>query len=325
VSLNPQRLIESVAVGAEAARPHRPVDALRQSAKSVCKPIRVCLGDSACWVRSINFGLECSDTLAALTKANRLEFVDDFRHEITRLKDWASELNWTPSTISELNVVVSDRCRISKSLVPAWSGSAGYMEFPAWRVASREAAIMHELIHVFFPSGNRFLAEGFAVCVQAAIGGNAAFPNFGMPLHQKVCERLLELKPSIFGDRPISLGHIHLSELDRIPTPNPLTLRVGDEIFAADPRGQAFLYTIAGSFVEFLIETYGIESFLAVYAQAPLVPLVRDAGSQDRWRNIYPGAFADLEKAWKSMILSGLGDIMRGTEPGDNSQPICAH
>jgi hypothetical protein len=33
------------------------------------------------------------------------------------------------------------------------------MEFPAWRVMAGEAAIMHELVHVYFPNGNRLLAE----------------------------------------------------------------------------------------------------------------------------------------------------------------------
>ncbi len=41
------------------------------------------------------------------------------------------------------------------------------MEFPAWRVNAGKAAILHELAHVFFPNGNRFLAEGLAVYLQA--------------------------------------------------------------------------------------------------------------------------------------------------------------
>jgi hypothetical protein len=91
--------------------------------------------------------------------------------------------------VPELRVVVSDQYQISKSLVPAWSGRAGQMEFPSRRVIAREAAIAHELIHVFFPNGNRFLAEGLAVYVQTAIGGNPAFPNFGKPLHELVREQ----------------------------------------------------------------------------------------------------------------------------------------
>ena len=56
------------------------------------------------------------------------------------------------------------------------------MEFPAWRVLARKAAILHELVHVFFPSGNRFLAEGLAVHLQAEIGGNPVTRSSGRRL-----------------------------------------------------------------------------------------------------------------------------------------------
>lgn len=305
MNLKLQRLMGAIEIGTVAAGSHRLPDAPPPSTKpSILKPTKICTSSGACRVKSISFEFDCSDNVEGLIGAQRLQFVTDFRHELKRLDDWASGRNWTPSTASELNVFVSDQCRISKSLVPAWSGSAGYMEFPMWRVASREAAIMHELVHVFFPNGNRFLAEGLAVYLQTSIGGNPAFPNFGTPLHKKVREGLGGLTASISRDGPITLGEVDLFELDRIPTPNPLTLRVGSEIFAEDSRGQAFLYPITGSFVEFLIESRGIERFLAAYEQTPLVALVRNAGSSDRWRNIYPSTLPDLENEWKSAVLS---------------------
>jgi hypothetical protein len=64
------------------------------------------------------------------------------------------------------------------------------MEFPAWKIVAGEAALMHELVHVFFPNGNRMLAEGLATHLQASIGGNPAFPNFGRPLHQVAAQVL---------------------------------------------------------------------------------------------------------------------------------------
>jgi hypothetical protein len=102
------------------------------------------------------------------------------------------------------------------------------------------------------------------------------------------------------------LGQIHLAELDLIPTPNPLTLRVGAELYGEDKRGQAFVYPIAGSFVQSLLETRGIERFRSLYAQTPLLPLVLNAGSPDRWSDVYCMTFADLENEWKSMIVSEL-------------------
>jgi len=254
----------------------------------------------------IDLEFEFTDQRSATpTEAKRLEFKDDVSHEIIRLQDWAARQNWIASAVSELTIIVSDRYAISKSLVPAWSGRIGYMEFPTSRVVSRKAAILHELVHVFFPNGNRFLAEGFAVHLQAAIGNNPAFPNFAKPLHETVLERALEMTRPAPSGSPPGLGQIRLVELDSVATPNPLTLRVGDEVYGEDRRGQAFVYPIAGSFVQFLIEAHGMEKFRALYAKTPLMPLARNAGSPERWLDIYRVALADLETEWKSMIASG--------------------
>jgi hypothetical protein len=179
------------------------------------------------------------------------------------------------------------------------------MEFPVRRVVSREAAIAHELVHVFFPNGNRFLAEGLAVYVQATIGGNPAFPNFGKPLHEYVRERFLEMAPAISGGDEQRLEQVHLAELDAIATPSRLTLGVGHEVDGEERRGPAFTYPIAGSFVQSLIETRGMEMFRALYEQTPFVPLAQKAGSPDRWSDVYNVALADLEDEWKSMIVDG--------------------
>jgi hypothetical protein len=141
------------------------------------------------------------------------------------------------------------------------------------------------------------------VHLQDSIGGNPAFPNFGKPLHGNVCERLLEMTPHNSGEDPLGLGQIHLAELDLIPTPNPLTLRVGGELFGEDQRGQAFVYPIAGSFVQFLLETFGVERFRSLYTQTQLLPLVLNAGSPDRWPDVYCMTLADLENEWKSMVV----------------------
>jgi hypothetical protein len=256
-------------------------------------------------IDKIDFEFECvHDGAGALTEARRIEFKDDVCREIRRLQKWAADLEWIELPIQELKIIVSDRYRISKSLVPAWSGHAGYMEFPTWRIASRKAAIMHELVHVFFPNGNRFLAEGLAVHLQDFIGGNPAFPNFGKPLRRNVCERLLEMTSPTSSEDPLGLRQIRLAELAWIGTPSPLTLRVADEVYGEDQRGQAFVYPIAGSFVQFLIEAYGMEKFRALYAQTPLVPLAPNAGSLDNWPDVYCITLADLENEWKSMIVS---------------------
>jgi hypothetical protein len=183
------------------------------------------------------------------------------------------------------------------------------MEFPAWRVMARKAAIAHELAHVFFPNGTRFLAEGLAVYLQAEIGGNPAFPNFGRSLHALVRERIIEMVPEFSsGDRQ-SLACIHLADLDEVATPSPLTLKVKQELYGEEPRGQACIYPIAGSFVQFLIETRGMEEFRKLYLQTPLVPFVQNAGMPDRWRSVYGSPLAGLEEEWKSLIAGGSSAI----------------
>jgi hypothetical protein len=306
VSVNPNRSINPLGIAAN-AKASRGLDSTARSRThktSVKKSAQLGTGGDN-RIEKIDFEFECArDGAAALTQAQRIEFEDDVCRENTRLQEWAADLDWIELPVPELKIIVSDRYGISKSLVPAWSGRAGYMEFPTWRVASRKAAIMHELVHVFFPNGNRFLAEGLAVHLQDSIGGNPAFPNFGKPLHGNVCERLLEMTPHNSTEDRLGLGQIHLAELDLIPTPNPLTLRVGAELYGEDQRGQAFLYPIAGSFVQFLLETRGVERFRSLYTQTQLLPLVLSAGSLDRWSDVYRMTLADLEDEWKSMIVS---------------------
>jgi hypothetical protein len=257
-----------------------------------------------------------------LPPAKQEEFKADFCREMARLEKWAADLNWGASSVSEFRVVISGRYKISKSLVPAWSGRAGHMEFPLWRVLARKAAIAHELVHVFFPNGNRLLAEGLAVYLQAAIGGNPAFPNFGKPLHENVRERFLEMAPDISRGDKQSLEQIHLAELDTIATPSPLTLRVGHEVYGEEPRGQAFIYPIAGSFVQFLVETHGLDMFRALYGQTRLVPLTQIAGSPERWAAVYGVPLDDLENEWKAMIADGFPASDSCEAPADR---ICVY
>jgi hypothetical protein len=306
VSLDPNRSLDPFAIAAELKASLRldSTNRSRTDETSVKESIRFAdNGDNR--IEKIDFEFECArDGAGALTGAKRAEFKDDVCQEIIRLQNWAADRDWIEFPVPELKIIISDRFSISKSLVPAWSGRPGYMEFPTWRVAFRKAAIMHELVHVFFPSGNRFLAEGLAVHLQDSIGGNPAFPNFGRPLHRNVFERLLEMTPPTSDVGPSSLRQIHLAELDWIATPSPLTLRVGDKVYGEDKRGQAFVYPIAGSFVRFLIETRGIERFRSLYAQTPLVPLSRNSGSLDRWPDVYCLTLPDLENEWKSTIVS---------------------
>jgi hypothetical protein len=248
-----------------------------------------------------------------LTEAHQIEFKTDFFNELERLQTWASEQRWDPLPASELHVTVSERFRISRALNPAWSGLHGHMEFPSSRVAARKAAIAHELTHVFFPNANRFLAEGLAVYVQAQIGGNPAFPNFNQPLHDTARHRVRDMIPLFDGDALNCLGQMQLAALDEIATPNPLVLRVGDTFHGEGPRGQANIYVIAGSFTQFLAETFGLDKFKSIYGTTPLVPLAQNAGLPGRWIDAYGFSLADLEQDWKRTVIAG-GAVRDGAD-----------
>ena len=229
-------------------------------------------------------------------------FASDFCCEFSQLEMWAANQNWTVPQLPDLRVAVSDRFKISKSLVPAWSGRPGHMEFPNWRVLSRKAALTHELVHVFFPNGNRLLAEGLAIYLQAQLGANPAFPNFGRPLHELVRELWIKAAPTLTSDMSPRLEQVRLAKLDAIATPSPLTLEVDNGFYGEEPRGQAHLYAVAGSFVQFLIESRGLAEFRKVYEQTPMVPLQKKAGAPGRWAAIYGHSLGELSDEWKVHI-----------------------
>jgi len=232
--------------------------------------------------------------------AGRASFETRFHQELESVGTWLAKAQWKTKAMRDLQVFISAEYKISKALVFAWNGRPGHMEFPAWRVAAGKAAIAHELAHVFLPNGNRLLAEGLAVCLQSSIGGNPAFPNFGRPLNELARDHLEEMAPE-FSHGGL-FEQVHLADLDRIATPSPLTLTVGTEFYGEEPRGQARIYSIAGSFVQYLLETRGMDKFYALYLQTPLVPLARNAGTLDRWMKVYGVSLAELEREWKSAI-----------------------
>jgi hypothetical protein len=241
----------------------------------------------------------------SLAGAHQIEFKADFLEELERLEIWAGEQRLNPLPVPELHVTVSQRFRISRALNPAWSGLHGHMEFPVSRVAARKAAIAHELTHVFFPNANRFLAEGLAVYVQAEIGGNPAFPNFGQPLHDTARQRVRVMVSLFAGDALDCVGELRLAALDEIATPNPLVLQVGTTFHGENAPGQANIYAITGSFTQFLVETFGLDKFKSIYGRTPLVPLAQNAGLPDRWNETYGFPLADLEEDWKRSVIAG--------------------
>jgi hypothetical protein len=251
------------------------------------------------------------------------EFENAFYTQIGLVKKWFIDSGWIPEDAELLSlqssgtyqpdkifhVFVSEEYTFSRALVPAWSAQRGRMEFPANRVAAGEAAVAHELVHVFFPNANRMLAEGLAVYLHQCVAPNPAFPNFKMNLHQLVAQLLDD------GDGPFKnagdLSKISIGSLDRVPTPDDLTFRIGQE----NCDDASITYALAGSFTQFLIEKCEpaaerkagrCPAFFKLYTQTPLVPMVRNPGSPGRWKQIYGHSLEYLEAEWKKLIHAHL-------------------
>ena len=72
---------------------------------------------------------------------------------------------------------------------------------------------------------------------------------------------------------------------------------------ARSRRGQAHLYAVAGSFVQFLIESRGLAEFRKVYEQTPMVPLQKKAGARRAdGAAIYGHSLGELSDEWKVHI-----------------------
>jgi hypothetical protein len=239
----------------------------------------------------------------ALSAVERQRFVVDFESAATSLRAWSLQQAYRLTVPRKLCVFVSAQFHISRALVPAWEGRSGTIEFPARRVIAGQAAIVHELAHVLFPNGNRLLAEGLAIYLQELLGRNPAFPNFSQPLHDAASRRLEAVLPAFAADA-FDLGAFRLASLDAIPTPNPLTLEIAGHVCGEDKDGQAILYCLAGSFVQFLIDAYGFALFRRLYLRTPLRVGELCAGSAERWAEIYDKPLSDLEGEWKAFLVN---------------------
>jgi hypothetical protein len=69
---------------------------------------------------------------------------------------------WGATWTDPIRIHVSSAYRISRALVPGHFGNRGFMEMPLRRVRDNSGALLHEIVHIYAPNRNRFLAEGLA-------------------------------------------------------------------------------------------------------------------------------------------------------------------
>jgi hypothetical protein len=172
---------------------------------------------------------------------------------------------WGATWKEPIRIHVDRSYRISKALIPSYHGNRGFMEMPLRGVRNNDGALLHEMVHIYAPNDNRFLAEGLAVYLHHKMAGNRAFPNFGKSLDAEARERLAQIES--------------LDRLNAVRTPRPLG-SVLDEQSA---------YILAGSFVGFLIDKYGLPEFRKLY----------ESGA---YESAYGKALWELEKEWRAAL-----------------------
>jgi hypothetical protein len=172
---------------------------------------------------------------------------------------------WGATWTNPIRIHVSSEYRISRALVPGHLGNRGFMEMPLRRVRDNSGALLHEVVHIYAPNDNRFLAEGLAVYLHTKLAGNPALPNLGEDLARAA--------------RRSPWGVSSLAALNEVRTPRPLGT-VMDDMTA---------YILAGSFVEFLIEKHGLAAFRSLY----------ETGDYEK---VYGKSFATLEEEWRARL-----------------------
>lgn len=186
---------------------------------------------------------------------------EEYCHYAVRERKKVEEF-WGATWKEAIRVNVSSSYRISRALVPGHFGNRGSMEMPLRRVRDNTGALLHEIVHIYAPNNNRFLAEGLAVYLHTKLAGNPAFPNFGGDLRRLAVRSLSGLKS--------------LEALNGVRTPRPLSTVMDEET----------AYILAGSFVGFLIEKYGLAPFRGLY-------------ETENYQKVYGKSLETLEKEWR--------------------------
>lgn len=212
-----------------------------------------------------------TDASGRLDAAMKIAFERNARDAERRIAEYAGG-----SANNRIEVVLDPERRIPFTEDPDAHGLV-VIRLPAGRLQPDDAsgaglALEHELTHAIAPGGDRgdrLLVEGFAVHVQDLLGP-PAYPDFDMSPHETV--RVLEARTG---------STIPLAESEEARKRR----ESGDE--------RQLAYAQEGSFVRWLIETRGLEAFLAFYRS--------DAGFESGL-----GTPLDvLERDWRRTLAAG--------------------
>src|SRR5438128_1886515 len=153
-------------------------------------PSKGWLLSALCVVTLVVFAVQCASVPGRATMCEGIRVLSD---ELTPAEVEAYcryavqerqkvEAFWGATWSEPIRIHVSSAHRISRALVPGYLGNRGFLEMPLRRARENTGALLHEIVHIYAPHNNRFLAEGLAVYLHTTLAGNPAFPNFGEDL-----------------------------------------------------------------------------------------------------------------------------------------------
>ena len=186
--------------------------------------------------------------------------IDAVKEEAERaIKFIPQILSVKPKRAIKINIVDEGIC----------NENAGIVSLPILHVREKRAVIIHELTHIIAKhENNSFFSEGLAVYFQEKYGNFKGFPNFSIPLD----DFLRNHKEQI------------------IPLP---ILKDANEIFTqvgTDKRRLAYIE--AGSFINFLVVTYGAQRLAELHKSSSLT-----------YKKIYGKSFEELATDWEKFVL----------------------
>lgn len=146
------------------------------------------------------------------------------------------------------------------------------------RIAGRRSPIIHEVTHVlagYTRASGHWTTEGFASYMQDKYGEDIAYPT---------------------RRQPNALMRVILDENAALPMIDVMRDRRRQNFFGKRSLWDRFLaYAQSSSFVKYLIDTYGIKKFLAIYD----IPF-----EEQNFESVYAKAAPSLVTEWQNHILT---------------------
>jgi hypothetical protein len=237
-----------------------------------------------CFAQTISFDLK------DITSQQGKDFQREFSQSNKTLLQFLKKTEFATPFTGDIDVHVFDYAPpVSMALIPSWQGHRGDIKFAAVRVKGKVAAVLHELTHVHAPNQARYLAEGFAVYLEEAIGSIGVYPTVGQ---SSECAMLRD---------PSAISSVHLDVFDKVSLGNGAELgaQVGlEKPIPNNPDREAYSYLVSGSFVKFLIRRSGLKKFKTLYDTTPMTPGVVTPIDLNRYEPIFGKSLAGLQTEW---------------------------